>query len=238
MIGVIGGSGFYELAKDVKRQKVPTPYGSVFVSVAEIDGKEVAFIPRHGDNHSIPPHKVNYRANVWALEQLGATAAFTTYASGIISKYKPGDLILLEDFISFFAHETFFDSFEDGPHHTDVSEPFSKELMEYAEEAAAIHAIGLKKGGVIATTIGPRFETPAEVKALKKMGANLVCMTAGHEVPLFTEAEIPLVSIAVGTNLAAGLSGHRLTHQEVVDMMIKKREEVKLILKEFVKFID
>jgi 5'-methylthioadenosine phosphorylase len=238
MLGVIGGSGFYELAKHVRRQKVPTPYGSVFLSIAEINGKEVAFIPRHGEDHSIPPHKVNYRANVWALQELGATAAFTTYASGILSKYKPGDLILLKDFISFFTHETFFDSFEDGPHHTDVSEPFNRKLMGYAKEAAAIHSISLKNGGVVATTIGPRFETPAEVRALKKLGANLVCMTAGHEVPLFAEAEIPLVSIAVGTNLAAGLAGHKLTHQEVVDMMIKKTGEIKLILKEFVNFVD
>jgi len=238
MIGVISGSGFYELAKDVKRQKVPTPYGSVFLSIAEINGKEVAFIPRHGEDHSIPPHKVNYRANVWALQELGATAAFTTYASGILSKYKPGDLILLNDFISFFTHETFFDSFEDGPHHTDVSEPFNRKLIGYAKEAAVIHSIKLKEGGVVATTIGPRFETPAEVRALKKLGANLVCMTAGHEVPLFAEAEIPLVSIAVGTNLAAGLAGHKLTHQEVVDMMIKKTGEIKLILKEFVNFVD
>lgn len=238
MIGVIGGSGFYELAKKVVRNKVATPYGSVFVSIANINGKEVAFIPRHGENHSIPPHKVNYKANVWALEELGVSAAFTTYASGILSKYKPGDLILLSDLISFFTHETFFDSFEDGPHHTDLTEPFDRKLMEYANEGAAIHGIRLKKGGVMATTIGPRYETPAEIRALKKLGANLVCMTAGHEVPLFAEAEIPLVSIAVGTNLAAGLAGHKLTHQEVVEMMINKTNEIKLILSEFVKFVE
>ncbi|MGC8899278.1 MAG: MTAP family purine nucleoside phosphorylase [Candidatus Micrarchaeia archaeon] len=238
MLGVIGGSGFYELAKEVVRQKVPTPYGSVFVSRATINGKEVAFIPRHGENHSIPPHKVNYKANVWAFEELGVSAGFTTYASGIISKYKPGDLILLDDFISFFTSETFFDSFEDGPHHMDLTQPFAKNLVGYAMEAAAIHEIKLKKGGIIATTVGPRYETPAEIRALKKLGANLVCMTAGHEVPLFAEAEIPLVSIAVGTNLAAGLAGHKLTHQEVVDMMVKKTNEIKLILKEFMNFID
>ncbi|MEM4195458.1 MAG: MTAP family purine nucleoside phosphorylase [Candidatus Anstonellales archaeon] len=238
MIGVIGGSGFYELAKNIVRKKVPTPYGSVFAHIAKIGGKEVAFIPRHGEKHEIPPHKVNYRANVWALEELGASCAFTTYASGVISKYKPGDLIILDDIISFFTHETFFDSFEDNIHHTDVSEPFNKKLQGYVLEGAAVHGIKLKKGGIIATTMGPRYETPAEIRALRRLGANLVCMTAGHEVPLFAEAEIPLVSMAVGTNLAAGLSGKKLSHQEVVDMMIKKTNEIKLILKEFVNFVD
>lgn len=238
MIGVIGGSGLYELEKDITKKKVPTPYGSVFVHMAKIGGKEVAFIPRHGEKHETPPHKVNYRANVWAFKELGVTCAFTTYASGILSRYRPGDLILLDDFIGLFTHETFFDSFEDDVHHTDVSEPFNKKLQGYVVEGAAIHDIRVKKGGIIATTMGPRFETPAEIRALKKLGANLVCMTAGHEVPLFAEAEIPLVSLAVGTNMAAGLSGKKLTHQEVVDMMVKKTDELKLILKEFVNFVE
>jgi len=237
MLAVIGGSGFYELGTEKEKERVITPYGDAEVSFIKLNKNELLFIPRHGKNHVIPPHKVNYRANVYALKKLGAKAALGSYAAGIISKYKPKDLIILDDLICGGCH-TYFDDFSDKVTHVDMSEPYDKKLQKLIIEAAGIHDIKMKKGGIIVSTSGPRFETKAEIKMFKKLGANLVNMTSGPETVLMREIEIPFAGISTGTNYAAGISKKKLTAEEVFDCMKISKNRINLIVEELTKFIE
>ncbi|MEW6529032.1 MAG: MTAP family purine nucleoside phosphorylase [Candidatus Micrarchaeota archaeon] len=246
MIGIIGGSGISALLKSRKFSecKTNTPYGTVYLYSGKIDKMDCVFVLRHGKNHQLPPHKVNYHANIWALKQHGITEAIAIYAVGIISKFTPGDLVVAEDFIGFNAPITFFDDFKNGIKHTDFSEPYPKEMQTKLFRAAENAAIPLKKNGIIATTHGPRFETRAEIKALKIIGANLVSMTNAYEATLFRELEIPVAGLCIATNYASGISRtgtnctnktKKLSHKEVIDMVAKKEHEVNRIINEFVK---
>lgn len=226
MIGIIGGSGFYFLRGKTRRITVKTPYGNVTAQKTVISGKDVVFIPRHGRGHSIPPHRVNYRANMYAFKKLGVNSVLGIYATGIISKYKPGDLILAEDFIGMFTPITFFDDFKGGLKHMDVSQPHDKKLQNLVLAIAKANRIPMKKDGIIVTTVGPRFETKAEVKALKNMGANLLSMTHAYEATLMNELELPYVAIAVGTNYACGISKERLSAEEVIGHMEKAKKKI------------
>ncbi len=238
MIGIIGGSGFYFLKGAEKSRTVKTPYGDAIVQNTKIAGKDVVFIPRHGPEHSLPPHKVNYKANIYALNELGAGAVLGIYASGIISGYKPGDIVLVEDFLGFWTPVTFFDDFSGGVKHTDVSRPYSPELQNIILGVAKAGGIQVKKKGVMATMPGPRFETKAEISALKKMGANLVSMTHAYEATLLNELEIPFVAVAAGTNYACGISRAKLSGEEVLGHMEKAKNRIIPLMDGFVKEAD
>ncbi|MFA5050035.1 MAG: MTAP family purine nucleoside phosphorylase [Candidatus Micrarchaeia archaeon] len=238
MLGIIGGSGFYELGGEISAEEIFTPYGDALVYRYKIKNKEAVFVARHGKNHSLPPHKINYRANVYALCKIGVNAVFATYATGIIKKYRIGDLILIDDFIGFEKPITFFDNFSKGMRHTDFTNPFDNKLKEKVIEAAAIHRIKLKKGGIIKTTPGPRFESRAEIKMYGKLGANLISMTNAYETILLKEMEIPFCGVAIGTNYACGISKKPLTHGEVIENMASKNKILKTIALELVNFIE
>ncbi len=238
MLGIIGGSGFYELGKEIGSEEILTPYGDALIYRYKINKKEVVFLPRHGKKHSLPPHKINYKANIYALYKLGVNAVFATYATGIIKKYKVGDLILLDDFIGLEKPITFFDDFSKGMKHVDFTNPFDKKLNEKLIKASAIHGIKLKCGGIVKTTPGPRFESRAEIKMYEKIGANLVSMTNCYETILLKEMEIPFCAIAIGTNYACGISKKPLTHSEVVENMMLKNKALKIIATELVNQID
>lgn len=231
MIGIIGGSGIYSL-QGTQEKKVETPYGEVSAHF----GKDFIFVPRHGEGHAVPPHRVNYRANIWVMGMGGVEGILAFYAAGIIKKYSPGDLVMLSDFIGFVASATYHDSFAEGIVHADMGEPYSAEFGKSAAKSAKKAGVKLKTGGIIATTTGPRFETRAEVKALGIMGANLVNMTSAYEAPLAAELKIPLCGIAVGTNYACGVGGKkRLSHQEVLECMEGAKGKIKKIADGFVK---
>ncbi|MEW6036175.1 MAG: MTAP family purine nucleoside phosphorylase [Candidatus Micrarchaeota archaeon] len=219
MLAVIGGTGFYTLGKKIETLKADTGYGPAEAQKVRILDEELLFLPRHGPGHTIAPHKINYRANIAALKEFDATGVLTFHAAGAISKFRPGDLVLVDDFIGLFTPATFHDDFSGGMRHADFSSPFSKEMRGKLIEVAAAAKVKLKTGGIIASTPGPRFETKAEVKALGKMGANLLSMTSGYEMALLGEAEMDFVSIAVATNFAAGVSKKPLSAEEVVANM-------------------
>lgn len=216
MLAIIAGTGLYKLGKRICDHKVETRHGKAEISEISLAGKRALFLPRHGRSHTIPPHMVNYHANIMALRELGATGVITLHAAGIISGYRPGDLILIDDFIGLFSPATFFDDFTEGMRHKDFTEPFSKELRDLITEVAKANRIKLREGGVIATTRGPRFETKAEVRFLGMCGANLLSMTSGYEMSLLGETEIDFASIAIGSNYAAGISDRPLDEEEVL----------------------
>ncbi len=223
--GVIGGSGIYTLeGVDIQWITVVTPYGDVEVGASEIAGREVFFMPRHGKNHSLPPHKVNYRGNIWALASLGVKRIIATNACGSLNKdFPPGYLVLPDQFLDFTKSRpsTFYD--EPGKvAHTDMTIPYCPQIRsEIMKAASEIGFENIHNGGTYVTTEGPRFETSAEIKAYRMLGGDLVGMTSVPEVVLAREAGMCYSSISIVTNFAAGISPDVLTHEEVLEMMEK-----------------
>ncbi|MDI6819499.1 MAG: S-methyl-5'-thioadenosine phosphorylase [Candidatus Hodarchaeaceae archaeon] len=235
-IAVIGGSGVYalDLLQDVEATVVDTPYGrSPEVIVGKLDDRRVAFLPRHGKGHTVPPHMVNYRANLWALHELGVKRVLATTASGSInSKMRPGELALLDQFVDFTKRRpaTFYEGGERGVVHIDVTEPYCPELRSILTEAARELKIKLHPRAVYACMDGPRFETAAEIRALRRLGCDLVGMTNVPECVLARELELCYAAVAVVTNFAAGISRAKLTHAEVAELMATNIERVKRLL--------
>jgi len=207
-IGIIGGSGFYDLAGRLKEIKVETPYGppSDKIALGKIAGREVAFLPRHGKGHTIPPHKINYRANIWALKELGVRRILTSHAVGSLQKeIKPGDFVILDQFVDRTRGRV--DTFYDGPIVTHISTafPYCPQLQELAVKTARALKIAVHEKGTVVVIQGPRFSTAAESAWFTKMGWEVVNMTEYPEVVLAREKEICYCAIAVVTDYDTGL---------------------------------
>lgn len=240
-IAIIGGTGFYTLFDKSEEMEKTTPYGnpSDKLFIGEIDGKKMVFIPRHGRDHSIPPHRVNHKANIWTLSELGVKYIFATNSVGIINtKIKLGSFILITDFIDISSPvTTFYDIFEKNPVHMDFTSPFSESLRKILIQSSQIENIPLVKSAVYMFSKGPRFETASEIKAFKKMGADVVGMTLVPEAVLSKEIGMEYISVAIGTNYAAGISKKELTHEEVLDTMRKKEDELKRLFIRAIKLV-
>ncbi|MBI5159125.1 MTAP family purine nucleoside phosphorylase [Candidatus Micrarchaeota archaeon] len=236
MIGVIAGTGINSLVAG-REDFVDTPFGQVVEVRGKVGGRDAIFINRHGLNHVVPPHKVVFKSIVYELKRRGCSVAVGVCSSGIISGYSPGDLVLLDDFIGLgLKPTTYFDSFEAGVRHVDLSEPYSLKACDLLKRAAKKANVKLKTGGIVATVPGPRLETPAEIRALKTLGANLVSMTASFEAILAKELELPYACIAVGANYACGVKGvKKLSFEEIEKETKKQEEKVKKIIFEAVK---
>ncbi len=211
MLAIITGSGFYEVPGlvEARLEPVDTPYGAVEVTVGTWQGRTVAFLPRHGSGHTVPPHRINYRANLWALKQLGCTAVLATAVSGGIARdLQPGDLVLIDQFIDVTRGrpDTFFDGDDLPVRHTDMTEPYHPGLRQLLAAAAEDLDLAVRPGGTYVCTNGPRFETPAEIAVYGRLGADLVGMTGYPEVALAAELQLPYASIGVISNAAAGLA--------------------------------
>lgn len=236
-IAIIGGSGFYalDLLEGAKEEVIDTPYGrSPEIVVGEVAGRGVAFMPRHGKKHTVPPHLINFRANLWALRELGVARVLATTASGSLNpKMRPGDLVLLDQFIDFTKRrqQTFYEGGEGGVVHVDVSEPYCPELRDVLRKAAKAMKLKLHPKATYGCTEGPRFETPAEIQALRRLGCDLVGMTNVPECVLARELELCYAAIAVVTNFAAGLAGKKLTHAEVVELMGERMPSVRALVR-------
>lgn len=238
-IGIIGGSGFYKLVgiENPQKVRIDTPFGEAIVTQGYLSGKEVVFIPRHGEEHTIPPHKINYHANAYAMYKLGAEKVIATSAVGSMRKsLRPGDFVLPDQIIDFTKNRkyTFFDgSFSiqlrsgevrTGVYHVDVTEPYCRELREIIYDVGKQMGIRIHFGGTYVCTEGPRFETPAEIKFFRMIGGDLVGMTNSPEVFLFKELGICYASICVVTNYAAGMQ-ERVSQEEVLEIF-KERSEI------------
>lgn len=207
-IGIIGGSGFYDLASNLKDIKVETPYGSPSgkISIGEIAGKKVAFLPRHGKEHDITPHKINYRANIWALKYLGVESILTSHAAGSLQKkIKPGDFVVMDQFVDRTNGRP--DTFFDGPIVTHISTafPYCPILRKLAYRCCKNEKARVHPKGTIVVIQGPRFSTAAESVWFTKMGWDVVNMTEYPEVSLAREMEMCYCAIAIATDYDAGL---------------------------------
>jgi 5'-methylthioadenosine phosphorylase len=207
-IGVIGGSGFYSLLEDVREIKVDTPYGSPSDSVflADVAGRKVAFLPRHGGRHTIPPHRVPYRANVWALRSLGVKAVISPCAAGSLqANVKPGDFVVCDQFVDRTSgrDQTFFD----GPIVTHVSsaEIYDPELRRIAIDTIRANGIPVHEAGTVVVIQGPRFSTRSESKWFSDAGWEVINMTQFPEAYLCRELGMAVVNISLITDYDAGV---------------------------------
>jgi len=241
-IGIIGGSGFYDLAGGLKEIKVETPYGSPSdkIALGEIAGRKVAFLPRHGKGHTIPPHKINYRANIWALKELGVSRILTSHAVGSLQKeIKPGDFVILDQFVD--RTKGRIDTFYDGPIATHISTafPYCPQLRRLAVKTARALKIAVHEKGTVVVIQGPRFSTAAESAWFTKMGWEVVNMTEYPEIALAREKEICYCAIAVVTDydvgLVAGGKVSPVSTQEVIANFEKNINKAKKLILAMIK---
>lgn len=207
-VGIFGGSGFYSLLDNVREVKIDTPYGppSDSIMLAEVKNRKVAFLPRHGRNHTIPPHKVNYRANVWAMRSLGCKAIISPCAAGSLQRdVPPGMFVVCDQYVDRTSGR--LDTFYDGPIVTHVSpaDPYSEELRKLAVEEIKSLGIPCKDGGTVVVIQGPRFSTKAESKWFHSMGWEVINMTQYPEAYLCRELGMATVNISLITDYDSGV---------------------------------
>jgi len=231
-IGIIGGTGLAAMLKNAEHVRVGTPYGlPPPISISKINGTPVAFLPRHDIHHSVPPHMINYRANISALHELGVEQIIATNAVGAINpNFKPGNLVVPHDFIDFRSH-TFYDS--SPVTHVDLSQPYCPKIRFTLIENAKKYTDIWEKA-VLACTKGPRLETPAEIRMFKQLGCDIVGMTGAPEAILARELEICYAPICFITNMAAGMQ-EKLATDEVTEVAKKIVPVLEQILRETVK---
>ncbi len=211
MLAIIGGSGLTHLRSLTvrKRRVLQTPYGepSAPMVYGAMGGHEVIFLPRHGHGHTIPPHRVNYQANLWALKECGVSHVIAVNAVGAINvAFTPGSLVLPDQIIDYTygrAH-TYFGSSPEPVTHVDFSEPYCEALREVLRDGATRARLALVSGATYAATQGPRFETVAEIRRLERDGADVVGMTGMPEAGLARELGLCYASLSVVANFAAG----------------------------------
>ena len=242
-VGIFSGSGMYAIdGQDIKSIKVNTPYGppSDLIDICDIGGVKVAFLPRHGKKHTIPPHKINYRANLWAMKELGVSRIISPCAVGSLqSNIAPGDFVVTDQFIDRTCSRG--DTFSDGPDvmHISAANPYCPELRELAIKAIQAEGATAHKEGTIVVINGPRFSSKAESKWFTQMGWHTVNMTQYPEVVLAQELGICIVNIAQVTDYDAGLVGDvpEVSAQEVMKTFQKSVGTLQKILLRLVKDI-
>ena len=204
-------------------------------------GQEIAFLPRHGQGHTIPPHLVNYRANLWVLKHAGVENVISVAAVGSMrSELVPGELAIPSQIIdyTYSRNQTFFDGETDPVTHIDFTQPYCQKLVDVFYQAAEIAQIDLPIGCVYAATQGPRFESAAEVRRLIKDGADIVGMTGMPEAALARELELNYATIAVIVNPAAGLSDGKIELSDIQAMLVKGTEKARKLIENCIKLID
>jgi 5'-methylthioadenosine phosphorylase len=209
-IGVFGGSGFYSFLERVGEYTVDTPYGlpSDRVAVGEVEGRTVAFLPRHGRYHQYPPHRINYRANLWVMKELGVTRIIGPCAAGSLqAEAGPGNFVVCDQLVDRTTGRA--DTFYDGPLTTHVSfaDPYCPELRPLAVKQAHELGISVHDSGTMVVVQGPRFSTRAESRWFQREGWKVINMTGYPEALLARELEICYVNVSLITDYDVGLEG-------------------------------
>ena len=240
-IGIFGGTGFYRLLEGVEEVWVETPFGptSDRVALATVAGRKVAFLPRHGKGHTIPPHMINYRANLWAMKELGVTRIIGPCAAGSLQPHvKPGDFVVCDQFVdrTYGRKDTFYD----GPVTTHIStaDPYCPELRALAVAKAREMGLSVHDGGTVVVIQGPRFSTRSESRWFSSMGWEVINMTQYPECVLARELSICYVNVSLITDYDVGLEGNPevapVTHEQVVKVFQANIENLKKLLFEII----
>ena len=234
-IGVFGGSGFYSLLDDVREAKVDTPYGPPSDSffLATVAGRRVAFLPRHGRRHTIPPHRINYRANVWAMRSLGVKAVISPCAAGSLQAHvEPGHFVVSDQFVDRTTGRA--DTFFDGPivSHVSSAAIYDPVLRAIALDVIREHGISVHDGGTVVVIQGPRFSTRAESKWFSDAGWEVINMTQYPEAYLCRELGMAVVNIALITDYDAGvLEGTTaVTAHDVLAVFEQNAERIRAVV--------
>ena len=234
-IGVFGGSGFYAFLDDVTEASVETPFGepSAPIAVGTIDGRTVAFLPRHGAKHELPPHRINFRANVWALKELGVTRIIGPCAAGSLQpNVKPGQFVVCDQLVDRTTGRR--DTFYDGPVTTHVSfaDPYCPELRSLVVDEARAIPIEVHERGTVVTIQGPRFSTRAESKWYRDAGWEVINMTQYPEAYLARELEICYVNVSLITDYDVGVEGEvaAVSHEAVLEVFNANNDKLRRLL--------
>jgi 5'-methylthioadenosine phosphorylase len=236
-IGVFGGSGFYSFLDNTEEVKVETPYGppSDKVTIGEIAGRKVAFLPRHGREHQHPAHVVNYRANIYAMKELGVTRILGPCAVGSLQpNVRRESFVICDQFVdrTYGRKDTFYD----GPITTHISsaDPYCPELRQIMYETCTQHDIEVKDEGTVVVIQGPRFSTRSESKWFSSQGWEVINMTQYPEVVLARELEICYVNISLVTDYDVGIEGQldlpAVTADEIIRILNANNERVKDVI--------
>ncbi len=237
-LAVIGGTGFYHpgILQDSRELTIKTVFGEALLIAGTYRGVPLVFLARHGKQHALPPHRINYRANIAALKKIGVQRVLSTTAVGSLQeRLTPGLLVITDQFIDFTKNrpQTFYDGGDEkGVVHTDFTDPYCPQIREHLKTTLSSKNIYYAGQGTYLCTEGPRYETPAEIKAYALLGADLVGMTNVPEVTLAREAGLCYANLSLVTNFAAGISPNSLNHQEVVEMMQEKLAVIREVLLE------
>lgn len=236
-IGIIGGSGLYELLEDADEHELDTPYGppSDVLVTGTFGGREVAFLPRHGRGHRLPPHAVPYRANLWALRELGVERLFTPCAVGALrAELTPGTFVVLDQFVDRTKRRA--DTFFDGPQvvHATMAQPYSPSLRGALLDALTAEDVPHVERGTIVVIEGPRFSTKAESRWYASAGFDVIGMTQVPEIPLARELGMCVAGLAMVTDHDAGLDDHPdiepVTHAQVLEVFAANVEALRRVL--------
>jgi 5'-methylthioadenosine phosphorylase len=230
-IGIFGGSGFYSFLDDVTEHAVTTPYGdpSAPVVTGEIGGRRVAFLPRHGVKHEYPPHAIPYRANLWAMRELGVTRVIAPTAAGSLQSHvKRGDFVVCDQLVDRTSGREA--TFHHGPetYHVSLAEPYCPELRGATLEAGRARALPMHETGTVVVIEGPRFSTRAESKGYSMMGWEVINMTQYPEAALARELELCYCNISLITDYDAGVEGvPAVTVEEVVRVFTENNDRLR-----------
>jgi 5'-methylthioadenosine phosphorylase len=233
-IGVFGGSGFYSFLEDVETVEVETPYGkpSAPFTIGEVGGRRVAFLPRHGLEHELPPAQIPYRANVWAMKELGVRRILGPNASGSLkAEIGLGEFVVTDQFVDRTTGRA--DTFYEGPETTHVSaaDPYCPELRRLLVETAREIGIPVRDGGTVVVIQGPRFSSRAESKWFQDAGWDTINMTQYPEGYLARELELCYANISMVTDHDVGVAGAEpVSHEQVVTVFNENNEKLRELL--------
>jgi len=236
-VAIIGGTGVATLDgfNQCENKCYDTPYGKISspLLVGTYKDSEITFLQRHGANHSIPPHKINYRANIWSLKQHGIrTVIGLNTVGGISAECHTGAIVIPDQILDYtYGREhTFFDGIDSQVKHVDMNQPYHEAVRGCIYQACECAGVVIVGTGAYAATQGPRFETPAEITRLRRDGAAIVGMTGMPEVGLAKELGLPYASICLVVNAAAGQSGSSISLSEIRDALDSGKQKISHIL--------
>ncbi|MDW7677290.1 MAG: S-methyl-5'-thioinosine phosphorylase [Bacillota bacterium] len=234
---IIGGTGVYGMPGSSRQQTIQTPFGNVEVDIVTVSGEEIVFLARHGKNHSVPPHLINYRANIKALAQLGISHIFATAAVGSCNDhFFPGDLVMITDFLDFTKTRqvTYFDGCDEPVGHVDMTDPYCPCLRRRCYAAADEEGVSLKGDAVYVCTEGPRFESAAEIRMFKQLGGDVVGMTNIPEIALARELGMCYAALGMVTNWCTGMKQEQIALHDIQAALGDNRSTLtRLFLKVF-----
>ena len=244
-LAIIGGTGLAQLPglNIIRRELVETPFGTPSSPLihGELEGREIVFLPRHGEDHTLPPHRVNYRANIHALQQVGIENIVAIVAvGGIGDDMLPGEIAIPDQIIDYTwgRKQTFFEDVSDPVIHIDFTHPYCEALRKSLLAAASQCGVRVGNGGVYGATQGPRLETAAEILRMQRDGCTLVGMTGMPEAALARELELCYASCALVVNRAAGLGVGEITMDDIRVTLVDGMEDILRILSAWVRAND